>query len=282
MYTWKHGRQLASMTDGSTTWSYTYNADGLRTRRAGGVMVYDYVYNGSQLTQLTIANRTSRTFHTLYIAYDASGVPMSVDYNGTTYYYVTNVQGDVIGLLDANGNSVVEYTYDAWGNILSTTGSLKDTLGAHNPLRYRGYVYDSETELYYLQSRYYNPDLGRFINADAFASTGQGLLGNNMLAYCRNNPVNSFDPNGFCNYSVYTGGQGCYRCEKEEPFDLQGFMESTSYFAFQIANELVDNIELGVGLGAGFGGSVEATIYNIPVGAELYCKSICSLLIGDK
>ena len=102
-----------------------------------------------------------------------------------------------------------------------------------------------------------------------------------MLAYCRNNPVNSFDPNGFCNYSVYTGGQGCYRCEKEEPFDLQGFMESTAYFVFQIANELVDNIELGVGLGAGFGGSVEATIYNIPVGAELYCKSICSLLIGD-
>ena len=75
------------------------------------------------------------------------------------------------------------YTYDAWGNILSTTGSMASTLGQISPLRYRGYVYDEETELYYLQSRYYDPAIGRFLNADAFVSTGQGLLGNNMFAY---------------------------------------------------------------------------------------------------
>lgn len=73
---------------------------------------------------------------------------------------------------------------------------MASTLGLHNPLRYRGYVYDNETELYYLQSRYYDPDVGRFINADAFASTGQGILGNNMFAYCRNNPVSRIDPSG--------------------------------------------------------------------------------------
>jgi len=73
---------------------------------------------------------------------------------------------------------------------------MATTLGAHNPLRYRGYVYDTETGLYYLQSRYYNPAMGRFINGDAFASTGQGLLGNNMFAYCLNNPINSIDEEG--------------------------------------------------------------------------------------
>ena len=84
----------------------------------------------------------------------------------------------------------------AWGNLLRVTGSLANTLGADNPLRYRGYVYDTQTRLYYLQSRYYDPEVGRFINADALVSTGQGLLGNNMFAYCRNNPANCCDPEG--------------------------------------------------------------------------------------
>ena len=91
---------------------------------------------------------------------------------------------------------VVEYTYDAWGRLLSTTGSMANTLGLHNPLRYRGYVYDRETGLYYLQSRYYNPEWGRFINADGLISTGQGLIGNNMYAYCLNNPINHKDNTG--------------------------------------------------------------------------------------
>ena len=113
------------------------------------------------------------------------------------YYYVQNLQGDVIALVDsANGNTVVTYTYDAWGNVLNVDGSLKTTLGVLNPFRYRGYIYDSETKLYYLQSRYYDPNLGRFLNADAFTSTGQGILGNNMFAYCGNNPICYSDPEG--------------------------------------------------------------------------------------
>ena len=83
--------------------------------------------------------------------------------------------------MDTAGNAVVEYTYDAWGKLLTTTGSMAETLGVYNPLRYRGYVYDTETGFYYLQSRYYDPELSRFVNADALVSTGQGLLGNNMI-----------------------------------------------------------------------------------------------------
>ena len=121
---------------------------------------------------------------------------MAVTYGGATYYYATNIQGDVVAILNASGTAVVTYTYDAWGNILTTTGTLSSTLGTHNPLRYRGYVYDQETGLYYLQSRYYNPEMGRFICADSLVSTGQGILGNNMFAYCLNNPVNYSDPFG--------------------------------------------------------------------------------------
>ena len=105
-----------------------------------------------------------------------------------------------MALLDSNGNWVVKYTYDAWGNILTTTASttrMLNTLAKYNPLRYRGYVYDRETGLYYLQSRYYNPKIGRFINADAYISTGQNFAGNNMFAYCINNPVNMVDVAGF-------------------------------------------------------------------------------------
>ena len=152
--------------------------------------VYGYTYNGSQLTQMTVGSNT------LTFAYDAAGTPLAVTYNGTAYYYITNLQGDVTGIANSSGTRVVAYTYDAWGNILTTTGSMASTLGAHNPLRYRGYVYDTETGLYYLQSRYYDPEMGRFINADAFAATGLGLLSYNMFTYCLNNPVMYVDSLG--------------------------------------------------------------------------------------
>ena len=178
-YTWEHGRQLASI----NTWSYTYDANGMRVGRTDGTTTYSYTYNGSQLSQMTVDS------HTLDFTYDASGRPVSVTYDGTPYFYALNLQGDVVAILNSSGNTVVTYTYDAWGYERACGGSLKDTLGVHNPLRYRGYVYDPEFKLYYLESRYYNPGIGRFNAPDAFASTGQGLLGNNMFAYCNNNPV---------------------------------------------------------------------------------------------
>ena len=133
--------------------------------------------------------------NTLHFVYDALG-PAAVVYNGTTYYYLRNAQGDITGLVNTSGVQVVAYTYDAWGNILSTTGSMATTLGADNPLRYRGYVYDTETGLYYLTSRYYNPSWCRFINADSQLNVKDGIIGFNMFAYCNNNPVMYADPSG--------------------------------------------------------------------------------------
>ena len=189
-YVWQHGRQLASMSQGTTTWAYTYDADGMRTGRTDGTNAYTYVYNGSKLTAMT------KTADAFAFTYDASGTPLTVAYNGTVYYYKTNIQGDVIAILDGSGNAVVTYAYDAWGVLLGTAGTMASTLGTLNPLRYRGYVYDPETALYYLQSRYYNPEIGRFINADVYVTTGQGFIGNNMFAYCGNNPVLRTDQAG--------------------------------------------------------------------------------------
>ena len=120
---------------------------------------------------------------------------MSVTYDGVEYFYLKNAQGDVTGLVNSSGTQVVAYTYDAWGNPLTTTGTMADTLGKLNPFRYRGYFYDTETGLYYLGSRYYNPETGRFINADNLVDT-EDLLGENLFAYCANNPVNHQDPSG--------------------------------------------------------------------------------------
>ena len=126
--------------------------------------------------------------------YDPAGHPVSVTEGSNRYYYILNQQGDVVGLMNGNKKLVVEYYYDAWGRLIKTNGDLTTTLGKNNPLRYRGYVYDTETGLYYLQSRYYNPTWGRFINADnQLQYTSLGL---NMFAYCLNNPANMFDASG--------------------------------------------------------------------------------------
>jgi RHS repeat-associated protein len=135
--------------------------------------------------------------NTLFFTYDTFGHPATVNWNGTVYYIVTNLQGDVISIRTSAGDVLVWYQYDPWGKILSITGSMATTLGTLNPLTYRGYVHDHETGLYYLQSRYYNPEWGRFLNADALVATGQGMHGNNMFAYCGNNPVNRVDPTGY-------------------------------------------------------------------------------------
>ena len=155
---------------------------------------YEYVYASGKLMRqiLTVTIGNSTTTYAMDFFYDASGMPFAVKYNGDLCYYITNLQGDVMSIVDAAGVEVAGYQYDPYGNIISQSGPLAEV----NPLRYRGYVYDTETTLYYLQSRYYDPELGRFINADSYASTGQGILGNNMFAYCLNNPVVLVDGSG--------------------------------------------------------------------------------------
>ena len=154
-----------------------------------------YTYLGDTLTdmQWVEVDGSVSSFH---FTYDATG-PMSMTFYGTEYFYLKNAQGDVTGLVDSSGTQVVAYTYDAWGNILSTTGSMAGSLGYTNPFRYRSYFYDTETGLYYLGSRYYNPETGRFINADNLISGSKnGVSGNNVFSYCGNNPINKVDASG--------------------------------------------------------------------------------------
>ena len=196
-FTWKHGRELSGMTDDSGSWTFEYNADGLRVYRSNGTDTYKYYYNGDKLTRMVV-NGQNITF-----GYDASGTPQYVIYGGHRYFYLTNLQGDITTIVTTTGETVVEYSYDAWGNILTTTGTMAATLGKDNPLRYRGYVYDEETGLYYLQSRYYDPQIGRFINADNLEYLGADgtPLGYNLFTYCGNNPVMGYDPTGHWDWS---------------------------------------------------------------------------------
>ena len=179
--------------DGSEYWQLYYNADGIRTQRTSGLRNYVYTYAGDLLTRMTVGD------HTLKFVYDTNGSPILMTMDGYFYYFVTNLQGDIIAILNSSGSPVVQYTYDAWGNILTTTGSMASTVGYYNPLRYRGYVYDEETGLYYLQSRYYNPEIGRFISADdtAYLGTDTTPLSYNLYSYCKNNPVMLSDPTGY-------------------------------------------------------------------------------------
>ena len=131
----------------------------------------------------------------LHFFYDAQNRPAVVVYNGTAYAYVKSLQGDIVAILDENGNTVVSYGYDAWGSPLWCTGELAETLGKMQPFRYRGYVFDEETGLYYLRSRYYNPGWGRFVNADVLIGAGK-LLSHNFFAYCANAPVSFSDKHG--------------------------------------------------------------------------------------
>ena len=138
----------------------------------------------------------------IFFSYDASGYPISMTYRKSTdaataaevYFLASNPQGDITYIYDIDGNRVVTYNYDAWGNILSITGTKATTIGRYNPFRYRGYYYDNETGFYYLNSRYYDPSSGRFLTADG--QLNDGLLGYNLFAYCENNPVSYTDPTG--------------------------------------------------------------------------------------
>ena len=119
----------------------------------------------------------------LHFFYDAQNRPAVVVYNGTAYAYVKSLQGDIVAILDENGNTVVSYGYDAWGAPLWCTGELAETLGKVQPFRYRGYVFDEETGFYYVSSRYYDPEIGRFISpdtTDVLTATPMGLTDKNL------------------------------------------------------------------------------------------------------
>ena len=193
-------------------------------------VTHEYLTLNGKVARETIRTNNSLTA-VLDFVYDESGKPFALKYstNGTsfqTYYYVLNLQGDVVKLIHYipgfGYESVATYEYDAWGNILSSSGRLAEI----NPLRYRGYYYDNETGFYYLQSRYYDPANRRFMNADSYQSTGQGFVGTNMFAYCNNNTPIYSDPTGHAlkplTTAICDGGSGLSSSELKIVNELIG------------------------------------------------------------
>jgi len=192
-YTWEVGRRLTQMTNGVNTYSYKYDDNGIRTQKTiNGVTTYYTTVDGRITGQYDSTN-------TLYFRYNAENSLIGFNLNGTEYIYLKNFQGDIEGILDLNGNLVVEYTYDAWGKVLSVNDTSNINLGMLNPMRYRGYYYDNETGYYYLQSRYYNPEICRFINADEpvfVHSLLDDAISPNLFTYCDNSPIWNIDSAG--------------------------------------------------------------------------------------
>jgi len=195
-FTWTEGRRLAAV---GSSWKYMYDADGLRIKKqhASNLSTEYLIADGVTIGE-RYCNPNGGLIRALRYIFDENGsvcgyMSSKDEENWTEYYFIRNLQGDVLKVIrESDGAIVAEYTYDSWGNILSQTGEC----ASENPFRYRGYYYDSETGFYYLGSRYYDAKLGRFINADGYASTGQGVIGLNMYVYCGNNPINRVDSTG--------------------------------------------------------------------------------------
>ena len=265
------GRQLTTIakTDG-TQLGYTYNDSGIRTKKTVGGVVTEYFLQGSTI----LAEKTGN--NVIWYIYDTGGELLGFTYNGTPYYYLKNMQGDVYKVVDANGTVVASYTYDPWGKVLSATG----TMAQINPIRYRSYYYDSETGLYYLQSRYYDPELGRFVNGDCLLNQ-ESAIGNNMFAYSLNNPVNMADTSGNLPFFVITAALGA----------VGGAIAGGI-----IAAKAGGNVWAGIGIGAAAGaligtgvgmaagaalaGSIAATATQVAMGAGTLATTVATGGLG--
>jgi len=187
-YTWNGEGKLTTMAKTGTSISFTYNDDGIRTSTTVNGVTTTYTLDGDKVVTETTGSQV------LDYTYDSNDNIVMMTVGGQNYFYKRNIQNDVTDLLDSDMNVVASYTYDTWGKLISVTGNT--TLGNLNPYRYRGYRYDAETGMYYLQSRYYEPELGRFISPDSIEDTGYRPWGKNKFAYCNNNPVMYIDPTG--------------------------------------------------------------------------------------
>lgn len=208
---WINGRSLSTYTDTSKalTVNYKYNEDGIRIAKTVNGVESKYFLEGNDIVYEQRGNDL------LYYLYDISGL-IGLQYNNDIYYYVKNLQGDIIGLLDANHNPVATYEYDSWGSLIAIRDSQEKEITdeSHiaflNPFRYRSYYYDTETELYYLNARYYNSQIGRFLNSDSYGGQiGGNFLLHNIYVYCLNNPVSNYDKSGFFTIAAtYVAGMG--------------------------------------------------------------------------
>ncbi len=200
---WQNGRQLASLSGNGVTASYTYDVDGLRTTKTVNGVKHEYYYVGNRLQYEAFGSSK------LWFFYDVDGNPSGVRYyNGSStadYYFVCNWRGDVLKIFDSTGSLIVNYDYDAWGNVVSVkdANGVVITSSTHianiNPLRYRGYYYDTETKLYYVNARYYDAKVKRMLNSDDISIVAvslESLTDKNCFSYCDNNPVIRTDGEG--------------------------------------------------------------------------------------
>ena len=186
--TWEKGRQLKSFDNAQ----YTYNANGIRTSKTVNGVEHTFVLDGTKIL------KESWGSNTIIPMYDNEDAVCGIQYNGDPYYFFKNLRGDVIAIVNKDAETVAKYSYDAWGVCTISQDSSDCGIATVNPFRYRGYYYDSEIGLYYLQSRYYNPAVGRFVNEDKteFIVDATNTKETNLYAYCQNNPINCMDYNG--------------------------------------------------------------------------------------
>ena len=190
--TWEKGRQLKSF-DGN---AYTYNANGIRNGKTVNGVKHTYTIDGTKILRETWGSNT------LIPLYDNEDSVCGILYNNVPYYFIKNLQGDVIAIVDKDAQTVARYSYDAWGAVTSAVTYTELTnnvdIATINPFRYRGYYYDEEIDLYYLQSRYYDAGVGRFVNSDSADVIPQSsdIFDCNIYTYCRNNSINNIDISG--------------------------------------------------------------------------------------
>lgn len=184
-----NGRRLKSYDD----LVFNYDKYGNRIQKYNSESLTNYYYDNSKLVYEINDNYI---ISYMYL----NDTIIGLNYNNKDYYYIKNAQEDVLAIVDTNGNVVVSYVYDPFGNVLEISGPLKDSLGYNNPIRFKSYYYDKESDLYFLQSRYYDSNIGRFISQDdTIYLQGTYLLNNiskNLYAYCMNDPVNKIDETG--------------------------------------------------------------------------------------
>ena len=202
-FTWKNGRELATLSTGTTSVTYNYNADSVRIKKTVNGVVHEYVVDGYKILEEKYGSTV------LKFTYDENDSPQSMYDGENWYYYGKNLQGDIVKIYTDAGVVVAEYLYDAWGNdINQNQPSDPENIYHVNPFRYRGYYYDTESGLYYLNSRYYDAKVGRFINADIldFVEGSINFFDSNLWVYCENEPVQNCDKLGKSSWSFVAVG----------------------------------------------------------------------------
>lgn len=276
VYTWTMGRKLASVDNGRKA-QYFYDHTGARVKKVVDGVATNYHMAGDLLASET------RNGGTIWYVYDSGANLVAIIIAGKYYYYVRNIQNDIVALVDESGKTVVNYVYDSWGKLLSITGSLKDTVGIQNPFRYRGYYYDNETGMYYLKNRYYDPGLRRFIGSDAITTVEASLEtfhNRNLYIYCNQNPIVRSDSKGNIWQVLLAGAVGA-----GISLGYQLVFEKKELNMKTVAQATLDGIVMAVGASAATVGwqivtnvatSVISGIMNEDDGMEIACQATVS------